>query len=63
VVAGRWTFQVVEEYDEEYYEVFKSMERDAREQLAEGRRHLFEAEMKESNRTHGQPGHEATPDS
>ena len=36
--------------------------RSAREQLAAGRRHLFEAEMKESERTRGEPGHEATPD-
>jgi hypothetical protein len=61
VLAGRWTFQVVEEYDDGYYEVFRSLERDARQQLAGGRRHLFEAEMKETNRTHGHPGHEATP--
>jgi hypothetical protein len=63
VIAGRWTFQLVEEYDDGYYDLFRAMEREARQQLAGGRRHLFEAEMKESNRSHGIPGHEATPDS
>jgi hypothetical protein len=61
VIAGRWTFQVIEEYDESYYERFRALERDARERLAGGRRHLFEAEMKEERRTHDRPGHEATP--
>ena len=62
VLAGRWTFQVVEEYDDGYYAAFKDHERRAREELVEGKRHLFEAEMKEDRRTHGRPHHEATPD-
>src|SRR6476660_2662968 len=33
VIAGRWTYQVVEEYDDGYYAVFKELERAAREQL------------------------------
>jgi hypothetical protein len=61
VLAGRWTFQVVEEYDDGYYATFKGLERAARDELANGSRHLFEAEMKEERRTHGRPGHEATP--
>ncbi len=61
VIAGRWTFQVVEDYDDGYWSLFREMDRYAREQLAEGRRHLFEAEMKERRRTHGRPGHEARP--
>ncbi len=61
VLAGRWTFQVVEEYDDGYWSRFREHERSAREELAQGRRHLLEAEMKESERTHGRPGHEATP--
>jgi hypothetical protein len=62
VLAGRWTFQIVEEYDDGYYAAFKDHERRAREELVEGKRHLFEAEMKEDRRTHGRPHHEATPD-
>lgn len=61
IIAGHWTFQLVEEYDDGYYDLFRAMERDARQQLAGGHRHLFEAEMKEANRTHGHPGHEAAP--
>ncbi|MEO7235421.1 MAG: hypothetical protein ABIW80_08610 [Lapillicoccus sp.] len=61
VVQGRWTFQVVEEYDDGYYAAFKELEAGAREALVEGRRHLFEAEMKEDRRTHGRPGHAARP--
>lgn len=62
VVAGRWTFQVVEDYDDGYYASFRSWEQRAREQLVGGRRHLYEAEMKEDRRTDGLPGHEATPE-
>ncbi len=63
VVQGRWTFQVVEEYDDGYYARFKGLEAQARESLVEGKRHLFEAEMKEDRRTHGRPGHAARPPS
>lgn len=61
VLQGRWTFQVVEEYDDGYYADFKRLERLARDELAEGKRHLYEAEMKEDRRTNGRPGHERTP--
>ncbi|GGQ54225.1 hypothetical protein [Couchioplanes azureus] len=61
VLPGRWTFQVVEEFDDGYYAEFQGIERDAREQLAQGRRHLYEAELKERRRTHGRAGHEALP--
>ncbi|HEX8628864.1 MAG TPA: hypothetical protein VF755_11915 [Catenuloplanes sp.] len=61
VIAGRWTFQIVEDYDDTYYGAFRQVERHARDSLAEGRRHLFEAEMKERRRTRGLPGHEARP--
>jgi hypothetical protein len=62
VIEGRWTFQIVEDYDDGYYALFKELERTAREQLVGGRRHLFEAEMKEDLRTHGARHHEAAPD-
>ncbi|WP_025616584.1 hypothetical protein [Salinispora cortesiana] len=62
VLPGRWTFQVVEEFDDGYYATFQAIERDARERLAGGRRHIYEAEMKQRRRTHGLPGHEATPE-
>jgi hypothetical protein len=60
VLLGKWTFQVVDEYDDGYYARFKEHEQRAREQLAAGRRHLYEAEMKASELTPGRPGHEPT---
>jgi hypothetical protein len=62
ILRGRWSFQVVEEYDDTYYSVFKSLEQHARDELVRGRRHLYEAEMKEDRRTHGHPDHSAVPD-
>ena len=62
VLRGRWTYQVVEEYDDGYWLLFRSLERRAREQIAQGTRHLFEGEMKAGERTQGLPGHEAEPD-
>jgi len=61
VLQGRWTFQVVEEYDDGYYSTFKELERVARAELVDGRRHLYEAEMKEDRRTRGDTDHEAVP--
>ena len=61
VLEGRWTFQVVEDYDDNYWSLFRSLERAARDQLAGGVRHLYEARMKESERSTGRPGHEAQP--
>jgi hypothetical protein len=61
VLPGMWTFQIVEAYDDGYWSVFRRCEKKAREMLAGGRRHLYEAEMKERERSRGHPGHEATP--
>jgi hypothetical protein len=61
VVHGRWTFQVVEEFDDDCWSLLRDHERSVRDELLGGNRHVFEAEMKERRRTHGMPGHEATP--
>lgn len=61
VLDGRWTFQIVEEFDDVYYGPIREAERTIREELMQGRRHVFEAELKEGRRTKGQPGHEARP--
>jgi hypothetical protein len=58
VLPGRWTFQVIEEYDDGYYAEFRDLERAAREALAGGARHGYEARLKDERRTHGRPGHE-----
>jgi hypothetical protein len=61
VIHGRWTFQIVEDYDDGYYATFRGLDAAVRKALVDGKRHLFEAEMKEDRRTHGLPGHEALP--
>jgi hypothetical protein len=61
VLEGRWTFQVIEEYDDGYYATFRDLEAAARNELVDGRRHLYEAEMKEDRRTRGNPDHTAVP--
>jgi hypothetical protein len=61
VIFGRWTYQVVEEYDDGYWARFRQIEQDARDAIAAGVRHLHEAEMKAAERTDGRAGHEADP--
>ncbi|WP_068271216.1 hypothetical protein [Aldersonia kunmingensis] len=61
VLDGRWTFQIVEEFDDSYWSPFRAHERRVRDELQGGLRHVFEAEMKERRRSHGRPGHEALP--
>ncbi|OZC57260.1 hypothetical protein [Rhodococcus sp. 14-2470-1a] len=60
-IDGRWSFQIVEEFDDLYWSAFRQHEKQTRDELQEGKRHVFEAEMKESRRTHEKSGHEATP--
>lgn len=61
VISGRWTFQLVEEYDDHYWSLFRALEQAARDELAGGRRHLYEARLKQDERTIGRSGHGATP--
>ncbi|WP_327686979.1 hypothetical protein [Streptomyces sp. NBC_00467] len=61
VLPGQWTYQIVEAYNETYYRPFQDVERQVRDQLAEGRDHLYEAEMKEARRTRRHPDHTALP--
>ena len=46
VLPGRWTFQIVEEYDDMYHDVFRDVERAVRNELADGERHGFEKQLK-----------------
>jgi hypothetical protein len=50
VLAGRWTFQVVEDYARCYYDPFRGFDARARE-LVNGHPHLFEAGLKRERRT------------
>ncbi|MGY1706759.1 hypothetical protein ACI79C_19500 [Geodermatophilus sp. SYSU D00697] len=61
VIADRWTFQIVEDYDANYWSVFRAFDERARQELADGDRHVFEARMKQRERTEGHPHHEAGP--
>ncbi|MCK1819744.1 hypothetical protein MTQ10_08985 [Streptomyces sp. XM83C] len=61
VIPGHWTFQIVERYDDTYYGPFRELEATCTRELAQGRRHLYEAELKEQRRTRGRPGHAAGP--
>ena len=61
VLEGRWSFQIVEEYDDTYWSRFCALEKQARDELADGRRHLYEACLKQEERTAGRRHHEATP--
>src|ERR1700710_760263 len=38
VLEGRWTFQIVEEFDDGYWTLFRELEAEARDELTGGRR-------------------------
>ncbi|MBS2939775.1 hypothetical protein KDN32_18695 [Nocardioides sp. J2M5] len=61
-LPGMWSFQMVEAFDDGFYARTKALHQRALDELVEGRRHVFEAEMKELRRTHGRAGHEPTPE-
>lgn len=61
VVSGRWTFQLVEDYEDGYHRAFRDCERRVRDELLGGARHVFEAELKERNTTPGAPGQRLEP--
>lgn len=61
VLDGRWTFQIVDEFDELYHGVVTDAVRSLEQEFHEGRRHVYEARMKEQRRTHGRRGHEHRP--
>ena len=58
VIPGRWTFQIMEEYDDTYWSAIREIEQRARDTLTDGLRHLHEARMKEDRRTPGREHHE-----
>lgn len=61
VIEGRWTFQIIEDFDDSYWDLFRHVERNVRTRLLEGKRHVFESEMKEDRRSKGRRHHEARP--
>ena len=53
VIPGMWTFQLVEAYDEHYWQVFRAAAAEVRRELTDGAPHVFEAELKVEEQTGG----------
>lgn len=62
VLDGRWTFQIVEEYEAVYWSVLRSFVEHAEAETMGGQPHVFESEMKDDRRTEGEPGHARRPE-
>lgn len=60
-IDGRWSFQIVEEFDDLYWTAARDSERRVRDDLTAGRRHVFESEMKDDRRTPGRAHHDRRP--
>lgn len=61
VIDGRWTFQIVDEYDTTYWSPLRESVDAIHHDLIDGNRHVHEAEMKEQRRTPGHPNHASRP--
>lgn len=61
VLNGRWTFQIVDEFDDNYYQPVRLAEEKVRDKLVGGKKHVYESELKEKIRTKNKPGHESRP--
>jgi hypothetical protein len=61
VLEGRWTFQVVEEFEASYWTPVRDLVRRLERDHVQGHRHVYEQEMKEQRRTRGREGHERRP--
>jgi hypothetical protein len=53
IIHGCWSFQLVEEYDSAYWQVFRAAEQRARARLGDAAPHVFEAEMKQREQSGG----------
>lgn len=61
-LPDRWTFEIVEGFDETYFEVATELQRRVRDELVGGRRHVFEAELKAGRRDGSDPQARPGPD-
>jgi hypothetical protein len=61
VLEGRWTFQIVEEFDATYHRTFRDGLHHLEAELMGGRAHVFESEMKDDRRTPDRRHHERRP--
>jgi hypothetical protein len=55
VLEGRWTFQVVEEFEDGFYARWSQWAQRLRDELVDGRRHAYEAELKAHRHGPGRP--------
>ncbi|AYV32774.1 hypothetical protein HET69_18505 [Streptomyces sp. CJ_13] len=62
VIPGHWTFQIIEAYNATYHRPFVALEQQIVRDLADGRDHLYEAQLKASRRTAGHPAHTPGPE-
>lgn len=62
VLDGRWSFQIVEEYDATYWSPLRDFHAHAKKTLVGGADHVFESEMKDDRRTAGSEHHERRPE-
>ena len=62
IIEGRWSFQIVEEYDATYWSPIRDYHEHAKRALVDGADHVFESEMKDDRRTDGLRRHERRPD-
>ncbi|MDE0804753.1 MAG: hypothetical protein OSA99_15700 [Acidimicrobiales bacterium] len=62
VLDGRWSFQIVEEYDATYWAALRDFHAHAKNVLVAGADHVFESEMKDDRRTAGSEHHERRPE-
>ncbi|WP_307129073.1 hypothetical protein [Streptomyces sp. B1I3] len=53
VIPGHWTFQIIEAYNQTYHRPFTDLEQRLVHDLAQGRDHLYEAELKQARRPTG----------
>jgi len=61
VLDGRWTFQIIDEFDSMYWEVTSEFVRRLERDHLGGRRHAYESRLKDERRTEGAAGHERRP--
>ena len=59
VIADRWTCQFGEDYDADFWSTVRAFDQRAREELADGDTHVYEARMKQRARPPGHPHHRA----
>ena len=61
VLDGRWTFQIVDEFEDLYYSFVKAALSQMESDHLDGERHVYEARLKDERRSRGTPGHERRP--